>query len=165
MIYCVDANILIWRLKRNASEGQEDMIKRADHLFEWFDKNNHNVLVPTVVLAEILAPEPLEKYPVFMEMFTKNFMIAPFDTMAATRYAHLFTHKIESIKAKSDENGISHQKMKIDHLIVACALAHGASAIYSTDNGLKTFGHRHIEVKELPPLPPPANTLFPDDPF
>lgn len=150
MICCIDANVYIWGVKK---QGDIDMIERAQHLFKWMDDNKHQVMLPTIVLAEILAPEPLEKHPVIMEVVTKNFIVADFDLRASSRYAILFMNKIEALKKIAAENDIDNQKMKVDHLIVATALVGGANCIYSHDRGLKTFGQRHIDVKDLPDLP------------
>lgn len=157
MIYCIDSNIFIWGIKRAPSQGQESMIARAEYLFQWMDENKHQVMIPTIVLAEVLAPEPLEKYPVLMEKISKNFMVVDFDARAASRYGQLFMNRLDEVKKVAKENEIEKQKMKIDHLIISCALVHGASCIYSNDIGLKAFGNNFIEVRDLPfPPPPPA---------
>ena len=49
---------------------------------------------------------------------------------------------------------IRKEKMKLDHLIIANALAHNATCIYSHDTGLKKWANGIIDVKELPDLPP-----------
>jgi predicted nucleic acid-binding protein len=160
MICCIDSNTFIWGIKRQASKGQEDMIPRAEHLFEWLDNNGHQILIPAVVIAEVLAPEPLEKYPVLIEKIKKSCIVADFDIKAASRYGNLFMNKIEELKKTAKDNKIDLQKMKVDHLIVATALANGASCIYSHDNGIKIFGQRHIDVRDLPLLPATQPELF-----
>jgi hypothetical protein len=52
--------------------------------------------------------------------------------------------------------------MKVDHLIVASALVGGAGCIYSEDKGLKTFGQKFIEVRDLPTPPLIQQDLFGD---
>lgn len=160
MICCIDSNTFIWGIKKIASEGQEHMIERAEYLFRWLDDNKHKVMIPTVVIAEVLAPEPLEKYPVLMEIISKHFMVVDFDTRAASRYGQIFMNRLEEVKKIANENDIDKQKMKIDHLIIACALVHNASCIYSDDKGLKVFGSKFIDVKELPLIPAKQHDLF-----
>jgi len=160
MICCIDSNVFIWGIKKVAAPGQEDMIPRAEYLFKLLDKQGHKLMMPTMVLGEILAPEPLEKYPVLMEKISKNFMVVDFDMRAASRYGQLFTNKLDALKKVAKENEIEVQKMKVDHLIVACALTHGAGCIYSTDKGLKAFGQKYIDVKVLPNLPAVNKDLF-----
>jgi len=155
MICCIDSNIFIWGIKRKADPGQENMIDRALHLFKLMDDNKYRIMLPTVVLAEILAPEPLEKHPVIMESIGKNFIIADFNMKSASRYGQLFTNKIEELKKIAKEIDVDNQKMKVDHLIVASALVAGANCIYSHDKGLRVFGQKYIDVKDLPELPAP----------
>jgi len=160
MICCIDSNTFIWGIKKKADPGQEHMIERAEYLFEWIDTNKYTIMIPTVVLAEVLAPEPLEKYPVIMEAISRNCMIADFDIRAASKYGVLFMSKIEEVKKLAKKHKIDSQKMKIDHLIIACALVHNAGCIYSTDAGLKAFGQTHIDIRDLPLMPAKQQDLF-----
>ena len=153
MICCIDAHTFIWGLKEKCDEGDEHLMNRAIHLFKWIDENKHQVMIPTVVLGEVLSSEPLERYPVILEKIKKNFILADFDQRAPVKYAQLFTNKIEDLKKIANEIGVDRQKMKIDHLIVACALVGGAKCIYSHDKGLKAFGQKYIDIRELPDLP------------
>lgn len=155
MICCIDANTYIWGIKKQCTPGQEEMLQKAEHLFAWMDENKHFIMMPTIVIAEILAPEPLEKHPVLLEKITRQFMVPQFDMRAASMYATMFRNRIEELKKIAKENNIDQQKMKTDHLIIACAVVNGANCIYSHDIGIKTFGQKYIDIKDLPPLPPP----------
>jgi predicted nucleic acid-binding protein len=154
MIFCIDANIFIWGLKKKCDPGDEDLMQRAIYFFEWSAENEHLIMIPTVALAEVLSSEPLERHPIIMEL-TKGCQIVDFDQMAAMRYSHLFIGKMKELKKKAQQESIDRQKMKIDHLIVACAIVNRANCIYSHDNGIRAFGQTYIDVKDLPPLPPP----------
>lgn len=160
MICCIDSNTFIWGIKGQADPDQLEMIDRAQYLFEMLDAAKHQVMIPTIVLAEVLAPEPLEKYPVLMDKISKGFMICDFDLKSAARYGQIFMNRIEELKRVAKENEIDNQKMKVDHLIIACALANNAGCIYSTDRGIRTFGTQHIEVRPLPTIPPGQTNLF-----
>lgn len=151
MIFCIDSNVIIWGIKRQASAGQEEMILRADNFFNWVDEQSHDIIIPTVVISEILAPEPPEIRSRYLKILSDSFIIAPFDTRAATKYAELLHNKFDDIKKLMDESGTSRQKMKIDHQIIAIALVNNASCIYSTDNGLKSFASGIIDVRDLSP--------------
>lgn len=160
MICCIDANIFIWGIKKQCAAGQEINIEKAAYLFELMDKKNDKIMIPAVVLAEILAPEPLEKHPIIMDAISKNIMLVDFDKRCASQYAFLFTNKIEELKKTAKDNNIDNQKMKLDHLIIASAIVGGAKCIYSEDKGIKTFGQKHIEVRKLPDLPTSQKDLF-----
>jgi predicted nucleic acid-binding protein len=160
MICCIDAHTFIWGLKQKCDEGDEHLMNRAIYLFKWIDDNKHQVMIPTVVLGEVLSAEPLEKYPVILDLIKKSFIIADFDQRASMKYAQLFTNKIEDLKKIAKEIDVDRQKMKIDHLIVACAVSGGAKCIFSHDKGLKAFGQKYIDIKELPDIPPKQQDLF-----
>lgn len=152
MIYCVDSNIIIWGIKKQATSGQEDMIARAEKLFRRVDEYEDYIIIPSVVLAEILSPEPPAIRVKILEILTKSFIVAPFDERAALKYAEIVSGRFEEVKNLADEANIPRQKMKVDHMVIAIALVNGANCIYSTDKGLKTFANGLIDVKELPPI-------------
>lgn len=160
MIFCIDTQICVWGIKRQASKGQEEMIQRAEQFFDWVDTNKHQILIPSIVIAEMLSGEPVENHPKFMEIIESNFMVAQFDTRAASRYAQIMSIKFEDLKRLAIDNGIRREKMKLDQLIMVCALVNGASSIYTNDSGLKNFSDGLIDVKELPPLLAKQADLF-----
>lgn len=150
MIFCVDSNIIIWGIKKQATQGQEEMISRAESFFAKADEYNDEIIIPSIVLAEILAPETPNVRARYLEVLTQSFIIADFDTRAALKYAELLHGRFPEIRRISDEAGIPRQKMKADHMIVAVAIVNGANAIYSTDPGLRTFASGYIDVRDLP---------------
>jgi predicted nucleic acid-binding protein len=160
MIFCVDSNIFVWGIKKEANDSQVDMMERAAYFFEWADSHNHQLLIPSIVIAEILAPEPIENYSKYTEIISKGFMVADFDLRTATKYAQILENRFENIKQLAKDNDIRREKMKFDHLIISCALVNGASRIYSHDPGLRTFASGLIEVKDLPDVPPKQLDLF-----
>lgn len=159
MIFAIDSNTCIWAIKGHGDQG---MIERAAYLLAQMDAGGHILLVPTIVLAEVLAPEPLEKHVVIMDKLAKNTIIADFDLRAASIYANMFRNKIEELKKFGDEIGVDNQKMKADHLILASAIAQGANCIYSHDKGIRAFGQKYIDVRDLPSIPPRQPLLFDD---
>lgn len=161
MKICIDSNVFIHGIKRNT--GQDDLIEKAEYFFEWVQEEKHEIIIPTVVIAEILAPEPLEKYPVYMDIINRSFIVSDFDSRAATQYGILLMNKIEEVKKIADEKGIPKNRVKVDHQIIACAIIHGADRILTNDVGLMTFGNTHIEIKYLKDLVLPAKqgSLFP----
>lgn len=160
MMFCIDSQILIWGIKKQSSDGQEDMIKRAEHFFRWVDKEKHDILIPTVVIAEILAPEPKEKYSEYMDQINENFMIGEFNTMCAIRYADLLYGKFGDLKQLMHNNGIRKEKMKADFMVLATALAYKAKTLYTNDQGLLKIAKGHIQVANIPELPPEQLELF-----
>lgn len=161
MIICIDSHVFIWGIKKEASVGQEEMIDRATLFFDWADSNKHQILIPSVVVAEVLAIEPLEKYQHYIDIINKEFIVADFDLRASTRYAQLFNNRFDVLKdLYKNVVHIPRDLMKIDHLIISCALVNGASCIYTIDKGLISFAKGFIDTRELPHLPPRQSNLF-----
>ena len=154
MIYCVDSNIIVWGIKRQATAGQEEMIVRAEQIFSRADEQEDFILIPTIVLAEILAPEPSTIRTRYVEILSKSFIIAPFDVRAAQVYAEILYGRLDKVKEIAAATGTPRQKMKVDHMIVSIALVNGANCIYSTDSGLKAFAAGLIDVRDVPPIRP-----------
>lgn len=99
-----------------------------------------------------------------MEIINKSFIVVPFDTRAAMKYAEILHDRFKAVLEIAQQTGTTRQKMKLDHLIIASALVNGASTIYSYDNGLKNFAVGYIDVKEFPPPPPKQHVLDFDQP-
>lgn len=152
MIYCIDSNIVIWGIKKQATAGQEQMIARAEQIFSKADELEDYIVIPTVVLSEILAPELPQIRAKYIEIFKKHFIVAPFDERAALKYAEIMHERFEEVKNLANSTNNPRQKTKVDHMIIATALVYNANAIYSTDIGLKTFALGLIDVRDLPPL-------------
>lgn len=72
MIYCIDSNIIIWGIKKQATDGQEEMIKRAEQFFLHADEYDDIILIPSIVLAEILAPDPPQLKAKYIEILSKT---------------------------------------------------------------------------------------------
>ena len=160
MIVCIDSQIIIWGIKQQSSNEQKDMIEKATAFFSWLDANGHEAIIPTVVVAEILAPEPIDIRIKYSEILNKNFRVVNFDNICAYKYAQILNGKFEEVKQLVADNNLSRQKMKLDHLIIASALANNASCIYSYDKGLKTFAKGLIDVREFPQPPSKPLDLF-----
>lgn len=150
MVYCIDSNIIIWGIKKQATPGQEEMIERAEHFFSSVDEYEDFLLIPSMVLAEVLAPEPPQIRAAYLDILTKGFIIAPFNEMASLKYAELLYNRFEEIRNLASATDTSRQKMKVDHMIVATAIVNNANCIYSTDPGLKAFAKGYIDVRDLP---------------
>ncbi len=160
MIYCIDSQIFIWGIKKQCTEGQENMIERALHFFKKADEDGHHILIPTVVIAEILAPEPKETYPEYMKVITENFMIGEFNTLCAVRYANLLHNKFNDLKQFAHDNGIRREKMKTDFMVVATALAYNANVIFSNDKEVISYSKGLIPANNLPKISDQQLDLF-----
>jgi predicted nucleic acid-binding protein len=159
MLICIDANIIIWGIKRQATGGQENMIKRAEQFFKWVDQSGHDILVPSIVLAEILIAEPPEKRAKFLEILSRSFTIGSFDVACSLKCAEILHGKVKEASDLSKGLG-GKQKMKVDKMIIATALRYNAGCIYTHDGGLSAFAKDLIPTRELPPEQMTIDSLF-----
>ena len=150
-LVCLDTQILIWGVKGQASSGQEGMIPKAKSFLRYLDKSGIRSLVPAIVLAELLMPIPPHSRQAFSEFMQKNFIVLPFDTKAAVHFAEIWQSKKEQqvIDELMQNPEIAKAHLKADCMIVAIALARGASCIYSHDEDVQRFGEGYIEVREM----------------
>jgi len=150
MKVCIDSQVFIWGIKKQATDSQQDMIIKSEQFFKWADENDYDILIPTIVIAEVLAPEPIELHSQYFEIINKYFEVVNVDNIVASKYAQILHNRFNEVKELAKQENIRREKMKFDHLIIACALIQHASCIYSYDAGLKKFANGLIDVRELP---------------
>lgn len=149
-IVCFDTHIVIWGVKKTANPEQEDCIPKAVHLIEKCEKDGIEIIIPSVVVAELLCILDDDEKNKLLGTLEKHFLIIPFDLHAALHYSQIW-RRHHGLRA---ELGVTREQMKADFMIVSTAVARGASCIYSHDGPLRAFAKGHIEIKELPPAPP-----------
>lgn len=158
-LICFDNHILIWGIKEQATKGQEDMIPMAKNFIDSL-KDETSVLIPSIVIAEYLMPIPQELHAMVINLFNKNFIIAPFDALAASKFALIWkTNKPTDEADGIIKNDITKAELKADSMIVAIAVARKAECIYSHDKWIKTFAKGFIDVKDIPFLPKQVNAF------
>src|SRR5437588_8344027 len=85
----IDSQIFIWGIKGFATPGQEDKIEKAKSFIEWLSESDYKILLPTPLLAELLSAVPKEEQPKIKQLYEKNFVVAPFDSLAAEKCGEL----------------------------------------------------------------------------
>lgn len=156
-IVCFDTNILVWGIKQESTTGQEQNIKKAAHLISTCSENGSTVIIPSIVVAELLCGVVDSKRREQILRGMSGFRIVPFDTRAALLYAKVWT---EDARKRAKPLEVTRPETKADSMIVATAMAHGATIIYSHDIGMGVFAKGHIEVRELPDLPAKQEKLL-----
>lgn len=152
-VVCLDTQILIWGIKKEASPNQETMIVKASHLIRSLEEQKANVIIPSLVLAELLMPIEEERYGDFLSLMNRSFMIAPFDTKAAFCYGKLWrSWRERNSHIKEKGSTPTRSKMKTDFMIVATAMSREAECIYSKDSDIIKFAKGNIDVRDLPPV-------------
>lgn len=158
-IICLDTHALIWGIKEECTKGQEDMIPVTKRFIESID-NDTSVLIPAIVVAEFLMRIPPDLHAMVINLFNKNYIIAPFDALCASKFS-LVWNKNKDQAEELLKAGATRAELKADSLIVATAVARKAECIYSYDKWTKTFAKNFIDVKEVPFIP--KQDAFPDN--
>lgn len=148
-IVCVDTHILIWGIQKNAKSSQEPMIERTSRFLRWLDDQKTIILLPSLVLAEFLMRIPTEQHAEIIGFLDNSFKVVPADALVASEYARIWQVNYNN----GLPTNVPREKMKIDHLIVATAVARKAEIIYSEDGNLHKFAQGFIEVKGVPIIP------------
>lgn len=150
---CFDNHVLIWGIKEQASEGQEENIANTKRFINEL-ADDTKVIIPSIVMAEFLLPIPPKLHATVINLFSKLFIIAPFDTYAASKLSLVWqAFKNPEIAKRIEEEQRTRAELRADAMIVATALAQRADCIYSQDRWLKTFANGFIDVKEVPFTP------------
>ncbi len=148
-IVCLDTNVLIWGIKQEATPGQEHMIDRAINFFQWFENERAHIVIPAIVLAEFLMRVPVDDHAIVIDALIGAFAISPADANVASQFARIW--QINKGNGVSGES--TREKMKMDHIIVATAIANNAIKIYSNDPDLARFAAGMVEVVDIPAIP------------
>lgn len=151
-VICIDSQIFIWGVKKQAIKEQQHLIPIAVNFIDWLSDNDYKILLPNPIIAEILSPVPPSEHPEILEFFDKRFIIAPFDMLASIKCAELMNMALtepELIQYRQ-ENKVPKNKIKFDCMIVATAITKKASCIYSEDPDIKRFANKLIPVLPLP---------------
>lgn len=128
--------------------------ERIDELIKVLDKAKVKIIIPAPALSEVLVRAG-EDTQTLINIIQKRavFRVEPFDALSAIEVAMMTRHAIEGGDKKGGMN-CSWAKIKYDRQIVAIAKVHGATAIYSEDGDIHSYGEeaqmRVIRVADLP---------------
>ena len=146
-IVCIDSNVAIWGIKE---QGNTSDIDKTRIFLEQLDANKIQVLVPTIVIAEILVKEMPQKHPVYLKVISENFIVGDFNMAVAQVYGDLVGLKLPELKKLKDSGQtISNDKVKFDYAIAATAIFYGATCIYTTDGDYSLI-KSVIDVRTIP---------------
>lgn len=149
---CVDTNMLIWYIKRQCTKGQEDYLDKADYLFNYLEKNDIQIVIPSVVVAELLGnvedEDEREKY---FDYISENFEIAQHDVVSARRFVGL---KVKLLKTNAEQyrkqNNIPKCQITNDQNICCVALSSGCDTIFSHNlKDFEKFANHEINILTL----------------
>lgn len=141
----IDTMVLIWGVRKG---GPEEKRKCAEWLFDQFDDDGVQVVVPAVSIAEYLIPVPPNKRAAVVAEISTMFHIQPLDPIAATIAASLWEVGKKRIKKGAEFDRLI---LKVDTLVVGCAKSAGVTALYTHDGECRALAdHVGIEGRDLP---------------
>lgn len=126
------------------------MIVRAQDLIHSLEKIRSQVIIPSMVLAELLMPVSEADYGKLFAELSRKFMIVPFDAQAAFHFTTLWKQQEKRQPVKTGIKKPTRAKMKTDFMIIATAISRRATCIYSADSDVENFSKGYIEVRKLP---------------
>lgn len=153
MIFCIDSHTFIWAIKKQADDHDRHRLIEAEKFLQWVKSGKHQLILPTIVLAECLIRADINDHHNIMLEAYRTCMVVNYDERCALKYGELLRlEKWEIAKLEAQKNGIRREKMKIDHMILSCALINAANGIFTEDEGLIKFASPHIKVFSLPKI-------------
>lgn len=134
----VDTMVLIWGIRAGSKldPPNKELRRRAKILLESLDEEKQEIIVPTIVVAELLTPVPHEKHIDFISELRRRFICPPFDLQCAALAAEFWQKHRRLAKGQQ----LKRSTLKADVLIVATASVAGARTFYSSDPRCRSLG-------------------------
>ncbi|RIK72992.1 MAG: hypothetical protein DCC68_25625 [Planctomycetota bacterium] len=156
MAVSVDAQILIWGVKGQATPNRVDMIVRAAHFFAQCRSGKTRIIVPAQALAEYLVGFDDESLQESLRLISEGFIIAPLDAKAAAIAGELQRDwdELKGIISDFKEYGATKQTVKADINVIASSIASEATTLYTDEaEKFRRIAKGRILIKRLPELP------------
>jgi predicted nucleic acid-binding protein len=154
-IVCLDTNIVIWGILGQGKAEDELKREKAVYLLEMLQQQNDRVLLPTIVLAEVVAKvSPPDRAEVVSKL-SSACEIVPFDAGSAMEFS---TVRTVGMKKKSRE--FPRKEISLDSLIVAICRRQDVQILYTNDDNLRKLAAHFMRVEELPNIPPKPLSLL-----
>lgn len=147
-VVAVDTNVLVWGMRK---KGPQDKVRHARYLFTELEYAKAQIIIPSIVVAEYLAPiSPRDRGTVVAAM-SERFRIEPFDVKDAVTAAELW----DLGKAgRQMQHSNARTTLRADTLIVATAKNHGATEFYTEDDDCYAMAEKIMKAKRLPTIAP-----------
>ena len=156
---CLDTHVIIWGIKEEATQGQEEMVQRAKSYIRHQDEQGIDIMVPAPVVAEAMIRGDIDQLRTIRTIIEGSFFIAAFDSPAAFLAAEL--ERGRGAAKLLEEGEVPRSHIRIDAQIAAIAIVQNAKEIISHDPHMRTVAQNRIPVIELPDIPEQGNLQFP----
>lgn len=148
MAISIDSQILIWAIKKQATENRREMIVRAEQFFLQCHERRETLILTAQALSEFLVGYDDAQVRASVAEISRSFVIAPFDTKAAVIAAEL-QRDWKQLRA---EHGGTKPTIKADINVLASSIAAGANYLFTEDARIAAIAKERIQVRPLPPL-------------
>ncbi len=157
-LVAIDAQVLVWAVLRSRQEQKDlskrdqEMVRRAGWLIDDLEREEAQVVVPAIAVAEYLTPIAPERHRYVLGKVSARYFIAPFDVKAVSIAASLFSI---GQKLRADKKGTEGNRrvLRADSNIIASAKASGATVIFSNDADLRKLAENVMIAHDLPTIP------------
>lgn len=158
-IVCLDSDILIWGLKKEATDGQEHMIIKAEAFISYLYKLKKRIIIPAPILTELTWILDKEKRDLVVDIMSKRFIIAPFDKKAALICSDLLSQFKSYKEYENIKNELGKRRLKFDTMIIAIAISNECEQFYTNNVDDYKLASKHIVISQIPFIP--QQTEFP----
>ncbi|RYZ77309.1 MAG: PIN domain-containing protein [Proteobacteria bacterium] len=149
-----DTNICVWGILQLPGV-RDNLVSRTRALIKSITDNGGKILISAPVLGELLVGVPIGEQAAKHDAISQKVRIYPFDSLCAETYAEMMYRyhngkSPTSIKQFAKEGRIPRQKVKVDYMIAAIAVANKCDCLYTDDSGLRAFAEPYITVLGVP---------------
>lgn len=152
-VVCLDTQLLQWGLLKNPSYNNGDLVEKAQDFLDWLDKQNPDVVIPSIVVGELLVTLNPDQKTLALNELVSKWKVIPYDILAAMQFS-VMRDKKHVRKLMQDIRDSAGQKttratLTADLMIVATAIAHQADVIYTWDDDILKFANGHIDAQRF----------------
>ena len=152
-LVCLDTNVIQWGLLRRASgPDRQQLVARSVELVEHLNSNGAQIVLPTVVMAELLVPVRMEEQEAVLDRFDERWIVADFDPRAAMKYAEIRSRMKDLRDQEIEREGRSSTARCVlspDAMIIATAIVNKAEVIYTGDSDFARRTHEFMRAEYL----------------
>lgn len=151
---CLDTGFLIWGVQGISRTSQADMPLRAAVMIGLLSQQGVMLGVPTIVLAEYLVGINQTDHAGVISSLEGFYQLLPFDLACSRQFGSIARSQRALVSELAQQSDVPiRQKLRVDLFIIATALGHGATALYSEDRHMGRLAEGLIDVRAMPPLP------------
>lgn len=130
------------------SEAERELHLRAKLLECEIEQDEHEIIVPTISVAEYLTGCDPSSWAAVVGQFSEHFHCPNFDLAAAQHAARIKQKWAAELKGKIYED--RRNVLSADMKILATGLANRAQSLYSNDADFRKLAAHFLEALELP---------------